>query len=48
MILVREVAKIFGFQRKGPTVEMQIKKGIGVLLKSNLANRTSESMIVMI
>ena len=45
--LIREAARLFGYQRKGPTVEMHIKHGIDQLVKRGRANRDADNSIVV-
>lgn len=45
--LIRETARLFGYQRKGPTVEMHIKHGIDQLVKRGRANRDADNSIVI-
>ena len=45
--LLREVARLFGYQRKGPTVEIHIKHGIDQLVKRGRANRDADNSIVV-
>jgi len=45
--LIREVARLFGYQRKGPTVEMHIKHDINQLVKRGRAKRDADNNIVI-
>lgn len=46
--LIREVARLFGYQRTGPSVEECLKSGVELILKSGRAKREDDGRIVQV